>query len=270
MALIFKYSRKEMADAKKKCRQYNVEYLKYGCIPAPTNQQLPMCLICGRVFSNEAMKPFRITEHPDKVNMDLSFFKSLQNKFEKRPTLSNMFCNASQQNTDGLLAAYNISLLIAKSEQPHTIGEGLILPAVSEVLRTVLRNSPHDIIEALPQSNSSVQRRIDEMADDVEDTLCSVLRTTDFALQLDESTLPGNESLLKVKVKVTLRLTISQSLCLGVEPKSGTFDHRFFSLKVTVFSFFGALSLTRGRVCMCQYLSLKSTVVSHYLQYIYI
>jgi hypothetical protein len=60
--------------------------------------------------------------HPDEVNMDLRFFKSLQNKFEKQPTLSNMFCNASQQNTDGLLAAYNISLLIAKSGQPHTIG----------------------------------------------------------------------------------------------------------------------------------------------------
>jgi hypothetical protein len=56
------------------------------------------------------MKPSRITEHlrkahPDKVNMDLSFFKSLQNKFEKLPTLSNMFCNASQQNTDCLIAA---------------------------------------------------------------------------------------------------------------------------------------------------------------------
>jgi hypothetical protein len=75
MTLIFKCSRKEMADAKKKCRQYNVEYLKYGCIPVPTNQQLLMCLICERVFSNDAMKPSRITEHlrkahPDKVNMD--------------------------------------------------------------------------------------------------------------------------------------------------------------------------------------------------------
>jgi hypothetical protein len=32
----------------------------------------------------------------------------------------------------------------------------------------------------------------------------------------------------KVKVKVTLRLTVSQSVCLGVEPKYGTFDQRFF------------------------------------------
>jgi hypothetical protein len=39
------------------------------------------------------------------------------------------------------------------------------------------------------------------MADDVEVALCSVLRTTDFTLQLDESTLPGNESLLLAYVR---------------------------------------------------------------------
>jgi hypothetical protein len=45
---------------------------------------------------------------------------------------------------------------------------------------------------------------------------------------------------VKVKVKVTLRLTVSQSVYLGVEPKSGTFDQRFFFLyKVTVLSFLG-------------------------------
>jgi hypothetical protein len=37
----------------------------------------------------------------------------------------------------------------------------------------------------------------------------------------------GTQPLL-VKVKVTLRLTVSQSVCLGVEPNYGTFDHRFF------------------------------------------
>jgi phage I-like protein len=31
-----------------------------------------------------------------------------------------------------------------------------------------------------------------------------------------------------VKVKVTLRLTVSQSVCLGAEPKYGTFDQIFF------------------------------------------
>ena len=34
------------------------------------------------------------------------------------------------------------------------------------------------------------------MAADIKDSLCIVTRNTEFGLQLDESTLPGNESLL--------------------------------------------------------------------------
>ena len=46
--------------SKKKCRQYFVEYLILGFIENPENRQLPMCLICSHVFSNEAMKPSRL------------------------------------------------------------------------------------------------------------------------------------------------------------------------------------------------------------------
>ena len=93
-------------------------------------------------------------------------------------------------------ASYNNSLLIAKSGKPHTIGEELIIPAVREVLSTVLHKSPHATLSSIPLSNSSVQRRIDDMTNDVESKLCEILKTTQFALQLDESTLPGNECLL--------------------------------------------------------------------------
>jgi hypothetical protein len=51
---------------------------------------------------------------------------------------------------------------------------------------------------------------------------------------------------LKVKVKVTLRLTVSRSVCLGVEPKSGTFDQIFFFSKLLSCPFWGALSDERS------------------------
>ena len=44
-----------MSASKKKCSQYNTEYLKYGFIPSPVNNTLPMCMICEKTFSNEAM-----------------------------------------------------------------------------------------------------------------------------------------------------------------------------------------------------------------------
>jgi hypothetical protein len=47
-----------------------------------------------------------------------------------------------------------------------------------------------------------------------------------------------------LKVKVTLRLTVNQSVCLGVEPRLGLES----CFKVTVLSMW-APSLTRGRVC---------------------
>ena len=94
-------------------------------------------------------------------------------------------------------ASYNLSLLIAKAGKPHNIGEALILPAVKEVLSTVMHHkAPEQIIKAIPLSNDTVRRRVDEMAENIEATLCTKLKTTGFSLQIDESTLPNNESLL--------------------------------------------------------------------------
>ncbi|CAH2011901.1 unnamed protein product [Acanthoscelides obtectus] len=104
----------------------------------------------------------------------------------ERPTLDRMFASTSQRNHDDLRAAYNISLLIAKSGKPHTIGEKLIWPAVEEVLKTVLHKPGSDIIKRIPLSNNTVERRIDEMSSDIESFLCNYLQTTNFSIQLDE------------------------------------------------------------------------------------
>uniref|UniRef100_A0A5S6QNG7 DUF4371 domain-containing protein n=1 Tax=Trichuris muris TaxID=70415 RepID=A0A5S6QNG7_TRIMR len=73
-------------------------------------------------------------------------------------------------------------MLITKTGHSHTIGEELLIPKI-------------------PVSNNTVQRRIDEMANNVEDALCSSLRTTQFSLQIHESCLPGNEALLLTYVR---------------------------------------------------------------------
>jgi hypothetical protein len=66
-----------MSEAKKKCRQYSIEYLKYGFTYSPANQFLPMCLTCQKNFSNEAMKPSRLQEHLNKMHAN----KELKNKY---------------------------------------------------------------------------------------------------------------------------------------------------------------------------------------------
>lgn len=224
-----------MSETKKKCRQYNIEYLKYGFTKSPTNQLLPMCLICQKVFSNEAMKPSRLQEHlnkihADKKDKDLSYFQGLEKKYLKQPTISNLFASCSKQENDGLRASYNISLLIAKSGKPYTIGEELIIPAVKEVIETVLHHkTPSDIIKKIPLSNNTVQRRIDEMAKDVELSLCEYLQTSKFSIQLDESTLPNNEALLLAYVRFIKEEKICQELLFAKNLETDTKGESIFN-----------------------------------------
>jgi hypothetical protein len=73
------------------------------------------------------------------------------------------------------------------------------------------------------------------------------------------------ERQVKVKVKITLRLTVSQSGCLGVEPNLGLLTRDFFFFKVTVLSLWGVLSDKRSGLSFVSLLSIQFIVVSLYL-----
>ncbi|CAH2003222.1 unnamed protein product [Acanthoscelides obtectus] len=107
------------SESKKKCRQYSVDYLKFGFIPSLPDKQSLMCLLCNKVLSNDAIKPSKLHDHlrrchPDKTEKDLKYFQTLKDKFQKRPTLDRMFASTSQRNDDGLRGSYNISLLLSE------------------------------------------------------------------------------------------------------------------------------------------------------------
>ncbi|KFD48236.1 hypothetical protein M514_15905, partial [Trichuris suis] len=225
-----------MSESKKKCRQYNAEYLKYGFVASPGNMQAPMCLLCERKFSNASMRPCKMVKHlysmhPDKASKNLAYFQSLHERFLRRPTLERSFPSTSRtQEHDGLLASYNISLLIAKSGKAHTIGEELLIPVISEVLNTVLHTPAADVIKKVSLSNDTVQRRIDDMAADVEQTLCEFLKTTQFSLQLDESILPGNEALLLAYVRFIKAEQMVQEMLFAKELITDTRGESIFQV----------------------------------------
>ncbi|CDW60019.1 hypothetical protein TTRE_0000836201 [Trichuris trichiura] len=73
------------------------------------------------------------------------------------------------------------------------------MPAI--VLETVLHQNAYDVTRKIPLSNDTVQRRIDTMAKDTEETFCCMLREKELSLQLDDSALSGNESLLLAYVR---------------------------------------------------------------------
>ena len=92
----------------------------------------------------------------------------------------------------------------------------MILPAIKEVLNTVLQPKACSlVIKSIPLSNDTVQRRIDDMSADVEQKLCNIL-TTEFTLQLDKATLPGNESLLLGYVRFVHNGVLCKKLAIAL------------------------------------------------------
>ena len=94
-----------MASDQKKCRQYSVEYLKYGFVQVPQSQQQPIFLLCEKTFSYEAMKPSRLLDHFKKIHSDkkdkgLGYFQSLCDKMQIQKTVASRFTNSSKQATD--------------------------------------------------------------------------------------------------------------------------------------------------------------------------
>lgn len=55
-----------------------------------------------------------------------------------------------------------------------------LLLAFKEIKITVSYIPAGDIIQTIPLSNSTVQRPIDEMTENIEDTLCNYLKTWQF------------------------------------------------------------------------------------------
>ena len=109
----------------KKCRLYDLSYLEFGFIPSPNDNTKPMCLICGSLFSNEAMKPSRLKDHLTRLHSS-----KLNADWEKQRKIKALFAKRDIRLGNGLTASYNISLMIARTGTPHTIGEKLILPCV--------------------------------------------------------------------------------------------------------------------------------------------
>ena len=66
-----------------------------------------------------------------------------------------MFTGFSQRSVDGLLASYNLPLIIVKKRQ--AIVEKLILPVVKGVLNTILHHKAcSSVITSIPLSNDIV------------------------------------------------------------------------------------------------------------------
>lgn len=175
-------------------RKYDNEYLKLGFYwTGEPHYPSPLCVVCYETLSNDAMKPSKLLRHFETKHAKLSGkqIEYFDNKLKVMLSTqkSMVFVAKGGEETKSTEASYKVALLVAKAGQSYTIGEKLVKPAAKLMTKIMLGEKAERVIDKIPLSNDTVQRRIKSMAYNVEEQLLSRVRDSKyFALQLDETT----------------------------------------------------------------------------------
>ena len=172
-------------------RLYNESYLSMGFTwTGDPSCPIPLCTVCGKRLANAAMAPAKLkrhfaTNHSHLKNKSVDYFKRLLESQKKQSTA---FLNKVSVGEKALEASYLVAEIIAQKRKSHTVGENLILPACKIIVGKMLGQNAVQEIENVPLSDSTISRRIDDMAHDIEEVLCDKLENSIFSIQVDEST----------------------------------------------------------------------------------
>lgn len=181
-----------MSSASKK-RKYCDDYIKFGFNVINKNgTDQPQCVICYDVLSNDALRPTRLMRHLETNH------GALKDKPEEYFVMKSRELKRIQTNTAATFvpstskiveASYEISLLIAKNQKPHTIGETLVKPCLLKAAEVVLGPQEKKKLTNISLSDNTVKRRIDDMGADIRDQVVEGIKSSPwFAVQCDEST----------------------------------------------------------------------------------
>ena len=99
-----------------------------------------------------------------------------------------VYFQASSVNESALLASYKVAYRVAKTGKPHTIAENLILPAAVDMVEIMVSKQEANKLKNIPLSDNTISRRINDMANDIQEQIEKLKNSQHFALQFDEST----------------------------------------------------------------------------------
>lgn len=206
----------------KKVRKYSQEYLALGFTYVGSEEEpRPQCVLCLEVLSNEGMKPAKLrrhleTKHLESKTKSVEFFKLKLNELKKSQNIIKK--TSLNINKNATLASYQIAELIAKSGKPHTIAEELIVPAAVKMCETMLGESAAKTIRTIPVSNNTIQRRISDLSENIQENLFLKLSMCDiFALQIDESTDISKKAIMLVFVRFIFEFQLYEDFLFSCE-----------------------------------------------------
>ncbi|XP_077137281.1 SCAN domain-containing protein 3-like [Ranitomeya variabilis] len=135
-------------------------------------------------------------------------------------------------SVSALRASFLVANRIAKAKKPFTIGEELILPAAKDICQELLGEAAVKKVAQVPLSASTVTRRINEIAEDIEVQLLERINASPwYAIQVDESTDVDNKAMMLVYVRYIFQEDVHEDmLCALLLPANTTGAELFKSL----------------------------------------
>jgi hypothetical protein len=128
------------------------------------------------------MKPTKLkrhleTQHASVKSKPVEFFQRCVEKLNKE---IKAVSNVGSATKKALEISYIVSLHIAKSGKPHSIGETLIIPAAKDIVKTMFGEKLSKDIDLILLSDDTVTRRINDMAKNVESEFISRIKESSF------------------------------------------------------------------------------------------
>src|SRR4029434_4313507 len=123
---------------REKTGKYSENYLKFAFTYKETDgEELAVCVVCSSVLSNETLKPSKLQRHSKTTHAhlkDIFFYISRLKSFEGQQTLMRKLAKVCEL---ALKASYQVALRVTQTKQPYMIAESLILPAASDMCKTM-------------------------------------------------------------------------------------------------------------------------------------
>src|SRR4029434_6140043 len=117
---------------------YIFRELSEVCLYETDGEALAVCVVCSSVLSNETMKPSKLQRHSKTTHAHLkekkTFNISRLKSFEGQQTLMIQSAKVCEL---ALKPSYQVALRVAQTKQPYIIAESLILPAASNMWKTM-------------------------------------------------------------------------------------------------------------------------------------
>ena len=137
----------------------------------------PLCVVCGQKLSIEAMVPSKLKRHciTNHFNVQIKTIVYFQRLLQANSRQSKYFrkqwpCHKRVQS-----ASYEVAEIIALKSESHEPAESVILPACQKWSKVTLGDKVEQEISKIPLSNYTIQRRIIDLSDNIEQSAMAKL-----------------------------------------------------------------------------------------------